>query len=229
MCRLWWGWGDLEREVLPEYAPERVAGMTGLRVVITRSEHQADALAAAFAAAGFRVEPLPLLEIVPPADPRPLERAATELALYDWLVFTSANAVEAFLPLTGGTLAAPGDLLVDGWLANGVTPPADLQPGDGLFFTLSVTAATALSQNAYQTGSGVKFIATGPATALNMDSGNFTFFSAPSGTAGAAPSWTSIGTLSANGTLTLINILNADSRPAGPEEPAFTGSSGINL
>ncbi len=39
-------------------------------------------------------------------DPRPLERAATELALYDWLVFTSANAVEAFMPLTGGALPA---------------------------------------------------------------------------------------------------------------------------
>jgi uroporphyrinogen-III synthase len=50
------------------------------------------------------VELLPLLEVIPPADPRPLERAATELALYDWLVFTSANAVEAFLPLTGGAI-----------------------------------------------------------------------------------------------------------------------------
>ena len=80
--------------------------MTGLRVVVTRSEHQSDRLAAAFAAAGARVELLPLLEVVPPADPRPLERAATELALYDWLVFTSANAVEAFLPLTGGVLPA---------------------------------------------------------------------------------------------------------------------------
>jgi uroporphyrinogen-III synthase len=73
-----------------------------LRIVITRAEHQADDLAAAFAHAGARVELLPLLEVVPPADPRPLERAATELALYDWVVFTSANAVEAFLPLTGG-------------------------------------------------------------------------------------------------------------------------------
>ncbi len=76
--------------------------LPNLRVVVTRSEHQSDNLAAAFAAAGARVELLPLLEVVPPADPRPLERAATELALYDWLVFTSANAVEAFLPLTGG-------------------------------------------------------------------------------------------------------------------------------
>jgi uroporphyrinogen-III synthase len=77
-----------------------------LRVVVTRAEHQADGLVAAFAQAGARVELLPLLEVVPPADPRPLERAATELALYDWLVFTSTNAVEAFLPLTGGALPA---------------------------------------------------------------------------------------------------------------------------
>jgi uroporphyrinogen-III synthase len=73
-----------------------------VRVVVTRAEHQAAGLAEAFAAAGATVERLPLLEVVPPADPRPLERAASELALYDWLVFTSANAVEAFLPLTGG-------------------------------------------------------------------------------------------------------------------------------
>jgi uroporphyrinogen-III synthase len=72
------------------------------RIVITRAEHQAGGLAEAFAAAGAEVELLPLLEVIPPADPRPLERAASELALYDWLVFTSSNAVEAFLPLTGG-------------------------------------------------------------------------------------------------------------------------------
>jgi uroporphyrinogen-III synthase len=65
--------------------------MIGLRVVITRSEHQSGALAAAFVAAGIRVELLPLLEVVPPVDPRPLERAATE---------------QAFMPLTGGALPA---------------------------------------------------------------------------------------------------------------------------
>jgi uroporphyrinogen-III synthase len=78
--------------------------LSGLRVVVTRAERQADGLVAAFARAGAAVELLPLLEVVPPADPRPLERAASELALYDWIAFTSANAVEAFLPLTGGSL-----------------------------------------------------------------------------------------------------------------------------
>jgi uroporphyrinogen-III synthase len=80
-----------------------VKTLAGVRVVVTRAEHQADGLAAAFESAGATVELLPLLEVVPPADSRPLERAATELALYDWVVFTSANAVEAFLPLTGGS------------------------------------------------------------------------------------------------------------------------------
>ncbi len=75
--------------------------LAGLRVVITRAEHQSEGLAAAFERAGARVELLPLLEVVPPADPRPLERAAAEAVSYDWIVFTSANAVEAFLPLTG--------------------------------------------------------------------------------------------------------------------------------
>ncbi len=75
-----------------------------MRVVVTRAAHQSAGLTAAFEAAGATVEHLPLLEVIPPADPRPLERAATELALYDWLVFTSSNAVDAFLPLTGGAL-----------------------------------------------------------------------------------------------------------------------------
>ncbi len=78
--------------------------LANLRVVVTRAERQADGLVAALAQAGADVELLPLLEVVPPADPRPLERAASELALYDWIAFTSANAVEAFLPLTGGSL-----------------------------------------------------------------------------------------------------------------------------
>src|SRR5437764_14451239 len=80
--------------------------LAGRRVVVTRAAHQGEGLLRAFAAAGAVVESLPLLEVVPPADPRPLERAAAELALYDWLIFTSTNTVEAFLPLTGGALPA---------------------------------------------------------------------------------------------------------------------------
>ena len=83
--------------------------LAGLRVVVTRAEHQAEGLAEALRRAGAAVELLPLLEVVPPVDPLPLERAAAEVSSYDWLVFTSANAVEAFLPLAG---APPTDLKI---------------------------------------------------------------------------------------------------------------------
>jgi uroporphyrinogen-III synthase len=80
--------------------------LPSLRVVITRAEHQSAGLAAAFSRTGARVELLPLLAVVPPADPRPLREAAAEASSYDWIVFSSANAVEAFLPLLRGPLAA---------------------------------------------------------------------------------------------------------------------------
>lgn len=81
-----------------------VTSLGTIRVVVTRAERQAEGLAAAMQAAGAEVALLPLLAVVPPLDPRPLERAASEVALYDWIVFASANAVEAFLPLAGGSL-----------------------------------------------------------------------------------------------------------------------------
>jgi uroporphyrinogen-III synthase len=80
------------------------APLAGVRVVVTRAGRQAGGLAAALAAAGATVEPLPLLEVVPPAEPAPLERAAAELPLYDWVVFTSTNAVHALLPRAPGAL-----------------------------------------------------------------------------------------------------------------------------
>jgi uroporphyrinogen-III synthase len=80
------------------------APLAGVRVVVTRAGRQAGGLAAALAAAGATVEPLPLLEVVPPAEPAPLARAAAELPLYDWVVFTSTNAVHALLPGAPGAL-----------------------------------------------------------------------------------------------------------------------------
>lgn len=72
--------------------------LAGQRVVITRARQQAGELAAAFARAGAEVELLPLIEVAAPDDREALERAAREAGGYDWLAFTSANAVDAFLP-----------------------------------------------------------------------------------------------------------------------------------
>jgi len=107
-----------------------------VRVVVTRAEHQSEGLATAFESAGFEVELLPLLEVVPPLDPRPLERAASELALYDWIVFTSTNAVEAFLPLAGGALpsrlrvAAVGPVTAEALRAWAVEPQLTASKSD---------------------------------------------------------------------------------------------------
>jgi uroporphyrinogen-III synthase len=75
--------------------------LAGVRVVVTRSHAQAASLTEAFAAAGALVESLPLLEIIPPADEAPLRKALTELARFDWVVFTSVNAVQAVLHKAG--------------------------------------------------------------------------------------------------------------------------------
>jgi uroporphyrinogen-III synthase len=83
--------------------------LAGVRVVVTRAERQVAGLAAAFAAAGATVEPLPLLEVVAPDDPAPLARAAAELRLYDWVVLTSANAVHALLTAARPTPPARSD------------------------------------------------------------------------------------------------------------------------
>jgi uroporphyrinogen-III synthase len=69
--------------------------LAGLRVVVTRAAHQADATRRAFEAAGARVELLPLLEIVSPDDPEPFERAVARLSGFDWVTVTSPNAARA--------------------------------------------------------------------------------------------------------------------------------------
>lgn len=66
-----------------------------LGVVVTRDEPAGGALAALLTAAGARVLHWPAMAILPPADPAPLAREVAALEGYDWLVLTSAHAVEA--------------------------------------------------------------------------------------------------------------------------------------
>lgn len=66
------------------------------RVVITRAAHQAEELAGPLRVHGFTVILAPMIGIAPPVDTGPLTRAAQNCNSYDWIVFTSANAVSAF-------------------------------------------------------------------------------------------------------------------------------------
>jgi uroporphyrinogen III methyltransferase/synthase len=69
--------------------------LAGRRILVTRRPEQSAELRDGLAALGAQVTELPAIEIAPPEDVTPLDRALLSLHLYDWVVFTSANAVNA--------------------------------------------------------------------------------------------------------------------------------------
>jgi uroporphyrinogen III methyltransferase / synthase len=71
--------------------------LEGRTVMITRARGQAAEFAADLEAYGARVVACPTIEIAPPASYAQLDEAIENLFGYDWLVLTSANAVEHFL------------------------------------------------------------------------------------------------------------------------------------
>ena len=74
------------------------SALTGKRVLVTRTIEQASATAALLRERGAEPVVVPTIEIHPPSDPRPMERAVAGLERdYDWIAFTSANAVAATL------------------------------------------------------------------------------------------------------------------------------------
>lgn len=83
----------------------------GKTVLVTRPRHQAGDMAGKVEALGGQAVVLPTVEIGEPADWGPVDRALARLKDFTWLVFTSANGVEAFvsrLRKTGRDLRALG-------------------------------------------------------------------------------------------------------------------------
>jgi uroporphyrinogen III methyltransferase/synthase len=78
--------------------------LRGQRIVVTRARHQAEELAGPLREAGAEPILLPVIGIAPPDDKSALVNAAEQADAYDWIIFTSANAIAAFvaeLPDTG--------------------------------------------------------------------------------------------------------------------------------
>ena len=67
----------------------------GKTVLITRTRTHSSHIRSALQEAGARVFEVPALRVVPPSNTAALHEAVVRLASYDWVVFTSANGVDA--------------------------------------------------------------------------------------------------------------------------------------
>lgn len=71
------------------------APLHGRRILVTRRPEQSSGLAGALRERGATVIEVALIAVAPPLDPAPLDAALRRLEDYDWIAFTSANAVRA--------------------------------------------------------------------------------------------------------------------------------------
>lgn len=80
-------------ENVPE--PTR-APLSGRSVCVTRAADQAHEFMAMLSALGARPVAVPTIEIVSPPDETIIERCIEQLSTYEWIIFTSVNAVDRF-------------------------------------------------------------------------------------------------------------------------------------
>lgn len=122
--------------------------LDGKRVLVLRPRERAESLCFLLEDEGAEVISLPLLELLPPTDPRPLRAAAEQLHRYRWILFASPSAVDAFVDAVRevGThqnfrlvkLGAVGPATAAALKRAGLKPDAeaDLATGEGLFLAV---------------------------------------------------------------------------------------------
>ena len=93
----------------------------GKRVLVTRPREQAAELVDRLEAMGAEAIEAPMIQIVPPDDYGPLDDACARVATFDWIIFSSAVAVDAFI---GRLLKTPLDLRALGRVKLCVVGPA---------------------------------------------------------------------------------------------------------
>jgi uroporphyrinogen III methyltransferase/synthase len=111
----------------------------GKRIVVTRPREDAADLVDLLAVLGAETIEAPMIRIAPPDDWAPLDGAVDRIATFDWVIFTSVNAVDHFMQrlyrdsrdvreLKGVRLCAVGPSTRDRLLRYGVR--VDLAPED---------------------------------------------------------------------------------------------------
>jgi uroporphyrinogen III methyltransferase/synthase len=73
--------------------------LLGKRIVVTRTRKQASVLSNKLRALGAHIIELPTIRIEPPSNLREFAELVQDAHGYDWIVFTSANGVEAFFDI----------------------------------------------------------------------------------------------------------------------------------
>jgi len=131
----------------PEPAPVSEAHrqrLAGVRVLVPRPRERAEPLCFLLEDEGAEVLAVPLLELEPPTDPRPLRAAAELLRRFAWVAFASERGVTALLEAarTAGTLdvlrsrklAAVGPGTAAALRSHGLEPAvvAEVSTGEGL-------------------------------------------------------------------------------------------------
>jgi uroporphyrinogen III methyltransferase/synthase len=79
----------------------------GKRILVTRPREQAAELSDLLESLGAQAIEAPMIRIAPPEDYGPLDEACAHLGEFDWIVFSSANAIDAFM---GRLMASPLDV-----------------------------------------------------------------------------------------------------------------------
>jgi uroporphyrinogen-III synthase len=75
--------------------PNQNHPLAGTRILVGRARHQAGSLSCSLRSLGASVIEIPFIEIRKPQSYQPLDEALKNIGNYDWLIFTSANGVEA--------------------------------------------------------------------------------------------------------------------------------------
>jgi uroporphyrinogen III methyltransferase/synthase len=115
--------------------------LSGLSVVVTRPPHQAQELSHLLREAGARPVEVPTIVLREPSDWRPVDQALERVGEFDWITFTSANAVDAVRRrlarqgrdlsfLVGAKVAAIGEGTARALTASGLEPalvPSELR------------------------------------------------------------------------------------------------------
>lgn len=81
-----------------------------MRIINTRAQTQSASLTESLSLLGAEIIEAPMIAFVAPADEAPIREALTKLQDYDWLIFTSVNAVEHFCAYLDARGIAPAEI-----------------------------------------------------------------------------------------------------------------------